>query len=71
MKTVLEDSPREAKAAARLLSRRQVGVMCGVHEGTVKRWEFTGKLKAVKLNSRVTRYELEEVNRLIEEARVA
>lgn len=55
----------------RLLSRRQVGAMCGVHEGTVKRWEFSGHLKAVKINARVTRYPEEEVRRFIAQAAVA
>lgn len=55
----------------RLLSRRQVGDLLGVHEGTVKRWEFDGRLPAIKLNCRVTRYRESDVRKLVEGAAVA
>ena len=49
----------------RLLSRREVGERCGVHPGSVARWERQGLIKAVKLNSRVTRYPESELMRFI------
>ena len=55
----------------KLLSRRQVGEIASVHAGTVKRWEVSGALRAIKINARVTRYDEAEVRRFIQEARVA
>lgn len=55
----------------KLLSRRQVGEIASVHAGTVKRWEFSGALRAIKINARVTRYDEAEVRRFIQGARVA
>ena len=55
----------------KLLSRRQVGEIACVHAGTVKRWEVSGALRAIKINARVTRYDESEVRRFIQEARVA
>ena len=55
----------------KLLSRRQVGEIANVHAGTVKRWEVSGALRAIKINARVTRYDESEVRRFIREARVA
>jgi predicted site-specific integrase-resolvase len=48
-----------------LLSRRDVGRMCGVHPGSVARWERQGLLTGIKLNARVTRYRAEDVTRLV------
>lgn len=51
-----------------LLSRRDVGRMCGVHPGSVARWERQGLLTGVKLNARVTRYRADDVARLVANA---
>lgn len=70
MKMTQSDS-EGGSGVSRLLSRREVGEIAGVHPGTVKEWEFKGKLRAIKINSRVTRYEESEVRRFIQEARCA
>ena len=54
----------------RLLKRREVAERLGVHTETVKRYQRRGILPAIVLNSRVTRYELSAVERLINEGRV-
>jgi predicted site-specific integrase-resolvase len=51
--------------SVRLLSRKQVAKIAGVHPGTVKRWERRGLLKAKRINKRVVRYEWNEVMRLL------
>lgn len=53
----------------RLLNRRQVGEMLGVHPGSVARYERAGLLPAVKINARVTRYAEAEVRKFIGAAR--
>ena len=49
----------------RLLSRKQVAEMAGVHPGTIKRWERRGLLKPIRINPRVVRYKAAEVMRLL------
>jgi DNA-binding transcriptional regulator YhcF (GntR family) len=66
-----ETSVTATTEAARLLSRRQVGEMIGVHPGSIARYERLGQLKAVKINARVTRYLETEVRRFIAQAAVA
>lgn len=56
-------------ANLRLLSRRQVGEILGVHPGSVARYERAGLLPAVKINARVTRYAEAEVRKFIASAR--
>jgi len=53
-----------------LLSRRQVAAMMGLHTETIKRYQRRGILPAIVLNSRVTRYDPADVERLINEGRV-
>lgn len=60
----------EAGTQVRLLSRRQVGDLMGVHPGSVARYERAGLLKAIKINARVVRYPASEVQRLISRAAV-
>lgn len=66
-----QNKTAENEAPLKLLSRRQVGEIASVHAGTVKRWEVSGALRAIKINARVTRYDEAEVRRFIQEARVA
>lgn len=55
-------------ASSPLLTRKQVAAIFGVHVETVKRWQKDGRLPAIVINSRVTRYSLEAVERLIQDA---
>ena len=55
----------------RLMTRREVAERLGVHTETIKRYQRRGRLPAVVLNSRVTRYEQAAVERLINEGRVS
>ncbi len=66
-----ESKSQSVSAILRLLNRRQVGEMCNVHPGTVKRWEASGQLRPIKINARVTRYDEAEVRRFIQGARCA
>lgn len=51
-----------------LLSRRDVAARLTVSVETVKRREREGLLPAVRFNSRLIRYRLKDVEKLIEEA---
>jgi predicted site-specific integrase-resolvase len=64
-KTPMQSEPR------RLLSRRQVGALLGVHPGSVARYERAGRLKSVRINSRTIRYFADEVEKFIISASVA
>ncbi len=55
---------------SRLMSRREVASMLGVHTETIKRYQRKGLLPAIVFNSRLIRYERTEVERLIQEGRV-
>lgn len=65
------DDAGEDGQQVRLLSRRQVGELIGVHPGSVARYQREGLLKAVKINARVVRYPETEVRRFIAQAVVA
>jgi predicted site-specific integrase-resolvase len=55
----------------RLLSRRKAAELLHVSTKTLFRWERAGRLKAIKLNSRTTRYFEHDVEKLISDAVVA
>lgn len=65
------DETVEAGPHIRLLSRRQVGDLMGVHPGSVARYERSGLLKGIKINARVVRYLESEVQRFISKAAAA
>lgn len=48
-----------------LLTRRQFAEIVRLHPGSVARLERLGKIKSLKLNARVTRYEQAEVRRFL------
>jgi predicted site-specific integrase-resolvase len=64
VKSIMSDSYKH-NGSLRLLSRKQVAEIAGVHRETVKRWERRGLLKANRINSRVVRYEWHEVMRFL------
>ena len=68
MKT--KDKETDTREIPRLLSRRQVAAIMGLHPGSVKRYEKAGILPAYKINSRLTRYDERDVLRFIEDGRV-
>ena len=51
------------------LSRKEAALIFGVHPGSLKRWEKTGKLRAIKLTARCVRYNKAEVLQLLEGVR--
>jgi predicted site-specific integrase-resolvase len=53
-----------------LLTRRDVARRAAVHTETVKRWQRAGKLQAIVINSRVTRYHPDVVAKLLADATV-
>ena len=62
------ENQQNHRSAGMLLSRKEVAAIAGVHPGTVKRWESRdGKLTPIRINSRLIRYEREEVMKLFEE----
>ena len=60
--------PVSAQSSGILLSRQQLAKRFQVCKHTVQWWEKRGLLKAIHFNSRVVRYRLEDVERLIREA---
>ena len=50
-----------------LLGVREAARRLGIHENTLRRWEQTGLIRAVKLPTGVRRFRAEDVERLYEE----
>lgn len=51
---------------SKLLTIRQAGEILNVHVGTLRRWDNSGKLKAVKVNDRGDRrYKQEDIESFI------
>ena len=50
-----------------LLGVREAARRLGIHENTLRRWEQTGLIRAVKLPTGVRRFRAEDVERLCEE----
>jgi excisionase family DNA binding protein len=50
-----------------LLGVREAARRLGVHENTLRRWEQTGLIHAVKLPTGVRRFRTEDVQKLYEE----
>ncbi len=60
--------PASVQSSGTLLSRQQLAKRLQVCKHTVQRWEKRSFLKAIHFNSRVVRYRLEDVERLIRDA---
>ena len=48
------------------LTRKEAAKIFGVHPGSLKRWEKSGKLHPIKLTARTLRYDKREVLQLLE-----
>ncbi len=48
------------------LTRKETAKIFGVHPGSLKRWEKSGKLRPIKLTARTLRYDKREVLQLLE-----
>ena len=58
---------KDATSLRSLLTRKQVAEYLGVHTETIKRYQRRGTLPAIVINSRVTRYDPADVEKLIHE----
>jgi excisionase family DNA binding protein len=61
----LDNCPHHAGVT--LLGVREAARRLGVHENTLRRWEQTGLIRAVKLPTGVRRFREEDVERLHDE----
>jgi excisionase family DNA binding protein len=59
---ILDNQQQDAGMA--LLGVREAARRLGVHENTLRRWENTGLIRAVKLPTGVRRFREEDVERL-------
>jgi len=55
-----------APALVETLTRTQTAKIFGVHPGSLKRWEKSGKLRAIKITARTLRYDKREVLALLD-----
>jgi len=46
--------------------RKQVSKIFGVHPGSLKRWEKSGKLHPIKITARTLRYDMREIRAILE-----
>ena len=63
----MEEKTIDLNIMSDLLSRRQVAKKLGVHPETVKRYQKRGILPAFKMNSKNTRYDPRDVEKLLQE----
>jgi hypothetical protein len=47
------------------LTRKQAAKIFGVHPGSLKRWEKSGKLRAIRITARSLRYDLRDIEAII------
>ena len=47
------------------LTRKQAAKIFGIHPGSLKRWEKTGRIRAIKITPRCVRYDRREVEAMI------
>ena len=52
----------------KLISIAEAASVLGLHQETLRRWDASGKLKAIKLNGRHRKYRLSDINALMGEA---
>jgi hypothetical protein len=57
---------RPTPAQPETLNRTQTAKIFGVHPGSLKRWEKSGKLRPIKITARTLRYDKREVLALLE-----
>lgn len=48
-----------------MITRKRASEMLSITAGTLRRWERRGIIKAYKLNSRVTRYKLSDIEKVL------
>ncbi len=48
------------------LTRKQAAKIFGIHPGSLKRWEKTGRIRAIKITPRTVRYNAAEIRAMVE-----
>ena len=65
-KRIFEAAKEPKPKKTRLATRKEVASLCGVHTETIKRWGRIGKIHPIKLSARCVRYNLAEVEALLQ-----
>ena len=58
--------PKPEQPRLETLTRKQAAQIFGVHPGSLKRWEKSGKLRSIKITQRCLRYDRREIEALLE-----
>jgi hypothetical protein len=56
---------KPAPAPLETFTRKQTAKIFGVHPGSLKRWEKSGKLRAIRITARSLRYDLRDIEAII------
>lgn len=56
-KRILSAIKQPERAQPETLTRKQAAKIFGVHPGSLKRWEKSGKLRPIKITARTLRYD--------------
>ena len=67
---ILKSHIKASPEASRLMSRREVAALLGVHTETIKRYQRKGLLPAIVLNSRLIRYERADVEKFLQSSKI-
>ena len=65
-KRILSAIKQPEEHALETLTRKEAAKIFGVHPMSLKRWEKSGKLRAIKITARTLRYDKREVLQLLE-----
>jgi predicted site-specific integrase-resolvase len=60
-----EVSDAPAAVLPQVVSRRQAAIALGVCKYTVRRWELAGLIQPIRINSRLLRYRVADIERLL------
>ncbi len=69
-RAIQSNEAHASREASRLMSRREVASMLGVHTETIKRYQRRGILPAIILNSRLVRYERADVEKFLQSSKI-
>jgi transposase-like protein len=65
-KRILSAIKQPERAQPETLTRKQAAKIFGVHPGSLKRWEKSGKLRPIKITARTLRYDKREIEAMLQ-----
>ncbi|VGO21124.1 MerR family transcriptional regulator [Pontiella sulfatireligans] len=64
-KRILAATKQPTEHRPETMSRKEAAAVFGVHPGSLKRWEKSGKLRPIRITARTVRYDAAEVRAIV------